>query len=317
VSSVTARAPAKINLCLAVGAPRGDGYHPLATVFHAVSLFDHLTAAPADDGTLTLDLAPGGDEDAATLAGVPADERNLAVRAARLLAERTGTTRGAHLSLRKTIPAAGGLAGGSTDAAAALVACDALWQTGLAPEDLQGLAAELGSDVPFCLTGGTAIGSGRGEVLNPVLAAGSYHWVLAVADRGLSTPEVYAEVDRLRAGSDVPAPDVPDDLLDALRAGDAAALGRLLANDLQPAAMALRPELADLLALAEACGALGAVVSGSGPTCCFLVNDDAHALDVGVSLASAGSCRWVHRVTGPVPGAQVVDGDGRLARGAR
>jgi 4-diphosphocytidyl-2-C-methyl-D-erythritol kinase len=307
VSSVTVRAPAKINLSLAVGAPRGDGFHALATVFHAVGLFDHVTATAAQDGWVGLELVPDGDEDAESLAAVPTDERNLAVRAARLLAERTGTTRGVHLSLSKAIPAAGGLAGGSTDAAAALVACDALWRTGLAATDMHTVAAELGSDVPFCLTGGTAVGTGRGEVLSPLLVSGNYHWVLAVAAVGMSTPAVYAEADRLRAGSGVPAPAVADDLVDALRAGDARALGRLLANDLQPAALSLRPDLADLLALGEACGALGTVVSGSGPTCCFLVNDEAHGLDVAMSLASAGSCRAVRRVTGPAPGARVVD----------
>jgi 4-diphosphocytidyl-2-C-methyl-D-erythritol kinase len=321
VTSVTVQAPAKINLSLGVGPPRDDGYHSLATVYHAVSLFDRVQASPAPAGEFSIDVAAyagDGAEDGAgdgadpadsratSLAGVPTGDDNLAVRAARLLADHTGVDAGAHLRLGKSIPVAGGLAGGSTDAAAALVACNVLWGTDLPPEDLQQLAARLGSDVPFCLVGGTATGSGRGEEVSPALVQGSYHWVLAVADDGLSTPAVYAEVDRLRAGSDVPEPKVPDALMNALRGGDAKALGPALTNDLEPAAVLLRPELGELLRLGEACGALGAMVSGSGPTCAFLANDEAHALDIGMGLASAGSCQGVHRVTGPVPGARVI-----------
>jgi 4-diphosphocytidyl-2-C-methyl-D-erythritol kinase len=320
VTSVTVQAPAKINLSLAVGPPRDDGYHSLATVYQAVSLFDRVQATPAPAGEFSVEVAAyTGDGDDAnvtpdpvgslglSLAGVPTGDDNLAVRAARVLADHSGCGTGAHLRLGKSIPVAGGLAGGSTDAAAALVACNMLWGTDLPPEDLQQLAAQLGSDVPFCLVGGTATGSGRGEEVSPALVQGSYHWVLAVAEDGLSTPAVYAEVDRLRAGSDVPEPVVPDRLMNALRAGDAKALGPALTNDLEPAAVRLRPELGELLRLGEACGALGAMVSGSGPTCAFLANDEAHALDICMGLASAGSCQGVHRVTGPVPGARVVD----------
>jgi 4-diphosphocytidyl-2-C-methyl-D-erythritol kinase len=322
VTSVTVQAPAKINLSLGVGPPRDDGYHSLATVYHAVSLFDRVQASPApagefsvevgaytsdgDDADATGDLANPADSRGPSLAGVPTGDDNLAVRAARLLAEHTGVDAGAHLRLGKSIPVAGGLAGGSTDAAAALVACNVLWGTDLPPEKLEQLAARLGSDVPFCLVGGTATGSGRGEEVSPALVQGSYHWVLAVASDGLSTPAVYAEVDRLRTGSDVPEPSVPDALMNALRTGDAKALGPALTNDLEAAAVLLRPELGELLRLGEACGALGAMVSGSGPTCAFLANDEAHALDICMGLASAGSCHGVHRVTGPVPGARVV-----------
>jgi 4-diphosphocytidyl-2-C-methyl-D-erythritol kinase len=320
VTSVTVQAPAKINLSLGVGPPRDDGYHGLATVYHAVSLFDRVEASPAPAGAFSIEVAayagdgPGGDGAGASAAfrgprvdGVPTGDDNLAVRAARMLADHTGADVGAHLRLGKSIPVAGGLAGGSTDAAAALVACNALWGTDLPSEDLQRLAARLGSDVPFCLLGGTATGSGRGEEVSPALVQGSYHWVLAVADDGLSTPAVYAEIDRLRAGSDVPEPSVPDALMSALRAGDAKALGPAMSNDLEPAAVRLRPELGELLRLGEACGALGGMVSGSGPTCVFLANDEAHALDICMGLASAGSSQGVHRVSGPVPGARVVD----------
>ena len=141
----------------------------------------------------------------------------------------------------RRIPVAGGMAGGSADAAGALLACDALWGTGLTRRDLLELAAELGSDVPFGLVGGTAIGLGRGERLMPALARGHFDWVFALADGALSTPRVYAECDRLRAGRVLPEPRVSDDLMTALRAGNAAALGRALRNDLQPAACSLRP----------------------------------------------------------------------------
>ncbi len=321
MTSVTVQAPAKINLSLGVGPPRDDGYHSLATVYQAVSMFDRVQASPAPAGEFSVEVTAcaddAGDVDEAadpvvdsrspSLDGVPTGADNLALRAARLLADYTGVSAGAHLRLGKSIPVAGGLAGGSTDAAAALVACNVLWGTDLPAEDLQHLAARLGSDVPFCLVGGTATGSGRGEEVSPALMQGSYQWVLAVADQGLSTPAVYAEVDRLRDGSDVPEPKIPDALMNALRSGDAKALGPALTNDLEPAAVLLRPELGELLRLGEACGALGAMVSGSGPTCAFLANDEAHALDICMGLASAGSCQGVHRVTGPVPGARVVD----------
>jgi 4-diphosphocytidyl-2-C-methyl-D-erythritol kinase len=300
---VRVAAPAKINLCLGVGPVRPDGYHPLATVYQAVGLYDELDLR-AVDGPTELSVVAAGDVD---VTGVPTDGSNLVVRALDVLGRHHGRTLAASVVLHKRIPVAGGLAGGSTDAAAALVACNMLWGTDLPPEDLQQLAAQLGSDVPFCLVGGTATGSGRGEEVSPALVQGSYHWVLAVAEDGLSTPAVYAEVDRLRAGSDVPEPVVPDRLMNALRAGDAKALGPALTNDLEPAAVRLRPELGELLRLGEACGALGAMVSGSGPTCAFLANDEAHALDICMGLASAGSCQGVHRVTGPVPGARVVD----------
>lgn len=316
MTSVTVRTPAKINLVLGVGAPRDDGYHPLATVYQAVDLFDHLSVSPAADEEVTVEVCSGDPVDAAAeaapgdevVADVPTDDTNLAVRAARLLARSTGTTAGARMRLRKSIPVAGGLAGGSSDAAAALVACNRLWGTGLSPEDLQELGMELGSDVPFCLLGGTAVGSGRGELVTPALTRGRYHWVLAVSAEGLSTPAVYDETDRLRSGTPVVEPVVPQALMCALRDGDPTALGRALSNDLQSAALSLRPELAELLDIGRSCGALGAVVSGSGPTCAFLANDEAHAMDIGVGLASAGPFSAVHRVVGPASGAAEVDG---------
>jgi 4-diphosphocytidyl-2-C-methyl-D-erythritol kinase len=295
--SVTVRVPAKVNLVLSVGPRRHDGFHELATVFHAVSLFDVVVAAPAGDLTVTVE----GEQ--AEL--VPVDDSNLAVRAARMLAAYAGVTTGAELLVRKDIPVAGGMAGGSADAAAALVACDALWGTGLGRAELSILGARLGSDVAFGLVGGTALGTGRGERLNPVMVGGAFDWVLAIAEHGLSTPEVYAELDRQR-GRTVPAPKVPPDVLTALRAGDAEALAAALDNDLELAARTLAPELGTTLETGLGLGALGAVVSGSGPTCAFLVRDAEHALDVSLGLTAAQVCADVRRASGPVPGARVV-----------
>ena len=198
------------------------------------------------------------------------------------------------------------MAGGSADAAAALVACNAIWGTGLGRDELSELAADIGSDVPFLLHGGTAMGGGRGENISPILGRGSYYWAVAVSDQGLSTPAVYAEFDRLAEGREVPAPSVPEELLAALRAGDPNALGDALSNDLAAAALSLRPDLRDVLAVGSGAGALGAIVSGSGPTCLFLAHDESHRLDLAVALASSGVCADVIQARGPVPGAHLI-----------
>ena len=294
---MTARAYAKVNVRLSVGPPRADGFHDLVNVFHAVSLFDEVTVRPA--GRLSVAVHGRAADQ------VPDGEDNLAARAALLLAERTGVAPAVELAVHKAIPVAGGMAGGSADAAAALVACDALWGTGLGRAELHALAAELGSDVPFALLGGTAIGYGRGEVLTPVPARGPFHWVFALAHGGLSTPAVYAECDRLRAAAGVPAAaPVPDDkLMDALATGDALAVGARLVNDLQDAALSLRPDLAATLAAGRAeDGVLGALVSGSGPTCAFLVESAERADAVAESLRTSGTCAGTVRADGPAPG---------------
>lgn len=301
MTSVTVRAPAKINLQLSVGPLRDDGFHDVATAYHAISLFDEVIATPAEDLSLSISGQAG-----IALDEVPTDGSNLAASAAMALAERVGRKPGVALHVTKGIPVAGGMAGGSADAAATLVACAALWRTGLSRAALAEIAASLGSDVPFSLMGGTALGSGRGEVLTPVLARGSFSWVVALADGGLSTPEVYAECDRLRAGSRVPAPEVSDDLLAGLRRGDPEALGRGLCNDLQAAALSLRPQLRETLDSGMAEGALGAVVSGSGPSVVFLARGPEHAIDLAVALSATGTCRAVKRARGPVAGARVV-----------
>jgi 4-diphosphocytidyl-2-C-methyl-D-erythritol kinase len=320
---VTVRVPAKVNLQLSVGPPRGDGYHDLVTVFHAVSLFDEVTVRPADRASVRV-TGEGA-------ASVPAGRSNLAVRAARALASVALARRSkpaVHIDIRKRIPVAAGLAGGSADAAAALVACNELWGTGLTHAELREVAATVGSDVPFALLGGTAIGQGRGELLTAALTTGTYHWVLAFSSGALSTPEVYAACDRLRAagpsgaryampaanpaarGTPAPAaaaevgpPALSTELMSALRSGDSAAVGPLLSNDLQAAAVSLRPGLRRTLEAGKEFGALGAIVSGSGPTCAFLAADAARARELAVALTGAGVCRGVVRVKGPAAGA--------------
>lgn len=295
------RAPGKLNLQLSVGSPGPDGYHELATVFQAVGLYDELTAAGSTGGGVSVSVE-GAQADL-----VPTDDTNLAVRAVRLLATRTGVSPDVELHISKQIPVAGGMAGGSADAAAALVACDLLWRTGLSRDDLADLGAELGADVPFALMGGTAVGTGHGDILTPALARGELHWVLALSDQQLSTPAVYAECDRLRGSKVVVEPRVSDQMMHGLRSGDAAVVGAQLANDLQAAALSLRPELVDTLAVGEEYGALGSLVSGSGPTVAFLVSDAEQALDLAVALTASGTCASVQRVSGPVHGARSVD----------
>lgn len=289
------RVPGKVNLHLSVGRRRPDGYHDVTTVFQAVSLYDDVTAAPGDGVTCTV-----SGEGAAEL---PRDATNLAVAAALRLADVAGVGGGVRLDLLKGIPVAGGMAGGSADAAGALVACDALWGTALPREELNRLAAALGSDVPFALHGGSALGVGRGEQVSPVLTRGQFHWVFALADQGMATRSVYEEHDR---GD--PRPERgPDGVLAALRAADVVALGRALHNDLQPAALRLRPNLRRTLDAGLERGALGAVVSGSGPTCAFLAASRGDAVALAAGLSGAGVCRGVRTAYGPVAGARVVE----------
>jgi len=299
--SVSVRVPGKVNLYLEVGDRRDDGYHELTTVFHAVSLLDEVTVTTAD--MLSLELSGEGAE------SLPTDERNLAWRAAEMLAEHVGRTPDVAISIEKTIPVAGGMAGGSADAAAVLVAMNALWELGVPRRDLHTLAAELGSDVPFALHGGTALGTGRGEELATVLARNTFHWVLAFSAGGLSTKNVFAEIDRLRAAGDRHLPprlETAEPVLAALASGDPAELAPLLGNDLQAAALSLDASLRRTLRAGVDAGALAGVVSGSGPTCAFLCPSAGAAVDVGTELAGAGVCRTVRVASGPVQGARVV-----------
>ncbi|WEV25800.1 4-(cytidine 5'-diphospho)-2-C-methyl-D-erythritol kinase [Streptomyces sp. 71268] len=317
IDSIAVRVPAKVNAQLAVGGRRPDGFHDLANVFLAVGLYDEITVTPADELRITVE-GPDADQ-------VPRDRTNLAARAAELLAARHGIEPKVRIHIAKDIPVAGGMAGGSADGAGALLACDALWNTGARREELLDICAELGSDVPFSLVGGAALGRGRGELLTPLAVGGTFHWVFAVADGGLSTPAVYGECDRLRAErgtgdtiDDVPAPEPSAALLDALRAGDATELAAALAagpdgssNDLQAAAVSLRPSLADTLRAGTEAGALASLVSGSGPTCAFLAKDAASAQQVATALAASGTCRTARVATSPADGATVVREDRR------
>jgi 4-diphosphocytidyl-2-C-methyl-D-erythritol kinase len=301
--SATVRVPGKVNLYLAVGDRRDDGYHELTTVFHAVSLLDEVTVRNAD--VLSLELAGEGAQ------SLPTDERNLAWRAAELMAEHVGRAPDVAITIEKTIPVAGGMAGGSADAAAVLVAINSLWELGVPRRDLHTLAARLGSDVPFALHGGTALGTGRGERLVPVLSRHTFHWVVALQDHGLSTPRVFGELDRLREGATPPrrVGDV-EPVLEALASGEARSLALLLGNDLQAAAVSLDPGLRRTLRAGVDAGSLAGVVSGSGPTCVFLCDGHDAAVRVAAELAGAGVCRTVRVAHGPVPGARVVDGEG-------
>ncbi len=298
---VHVRAPGKLNLFFEVGDAQDDGYHEVASAYQAVSLYEDVWAEPADDFTVSV----SGSVD---VSGVPADDRNLALRAARLVAQKIGHTGGVHLDIVKHVPVAGGMGGGSADAAAALVACDALWGSDLGAAQLHQLAARLGADVPFALMGGTAIGTGRGDELSPALAKGRFDWVIVPSDVGLSTPEVYAHLDALRTRPDIisatRAPAVDPGVLHALRAGDAIVLAEHVRNDLQAAALSLRPELRDALELGEQAGAIAGMVSGSGPTLAFLAGDPESALELQVVLSAAGyEALHVH---GPVHGARVL-----------
>jgi 4-diphosphocytidyl-2-C-methyl-D-erythritol kinase len=300
----TARAPAKINIYLGVGPRRRDGFHDLATVFHAVGVGDDVVAERDDKGRVTVTVETG--DATVDVDAVPVDESNLAARAAQSLRRYAGVECGVHLRIVKRIPVAGGLAGGSADAAAALLACDAVWDTGCGKAELATIGARLGSDVPFALHGGTVLGSGRGERLAAVMAPVRLHWVLAIADGGLSTPEVYGELDTMRAASMVPAPQVPPELLTALRVGDLDAVGDHLANDLQPAALRLRPALTDVLDAGRDLEAVGGVVSGSGPTVALLARDERHADRLAAGLVDRQVCREAVATAGAASGARLI-----------
>lgn len=286
---VTVRIPAKVNLVLSVGPPRPDGYHSLETVFHAVSLYDEVVASGATGTNVALS-GPHRNH-------VPADHRNLAARAARALADYAGVLPDVRLRIHKTIPVAGGMAGGSADAAGALLACNQWWGLDLSLTELSSIAAAVGSDVPFALTGGTAHGTGRGERMRELPVSGTLHWVVVVADDGLSTPRVYAQLDKLRADRQVLEPSVGEEIVVALKSGDPYAVARALRNDLEEAAVSLRPSLTSTLKAGRDLGALAGIVSGSGPTCVFLARDRDHATDLAARMAGAAA---VYTVDGPV-----------------
>ena len=300
-SYVVTRAPGKINLQLSVGPLQADGYHPVATVFQAVSLFDDVRISFADKSGISLKASGKVSE------LLPLDKNNLAFKAAELMCKKFEITDGLEITLTKEIPIAGGMAGGSADAGATIVGIDALFGLGLSRSEMEKIGSELGADIPFTISGGTAIGTGRGDQITPVLSRGNYNWVLALSSSGLSTPAVYQECDRLREGLQVAPPHISDSLMQALGAGDAVALGKALSNDLQPAACSLKPALRLILDVGMDYGALGGLVSGSGPTVAFLAENEDHALDLVVALTSSGVVGNVVRAAGPVPGARGIE----------
>lgn len=299
IDRAVVRVPGKINLQLSVGPLQKDGYHELATVFQSVSLFDELVVSPIESGSITIDC--GGK------AGIPEGRENLAFRAAELMLDRFDIESGVVIKIKKEIPIAGGMAGGSANAGAAIVGMDSLFNLGLKRNDMEKIGAELGADVPFTISGGTAIGTGKGDQITPVLSRGTYSWVLALSSSGLSTPAVYSECDRLREGLQVAPPQISDALLQALSSGDSNKLGKALSNDLQAAACSLKPALRLILDVGLDYGALGGIVSGSGPSVAFLAEHEDHALDLVVALTSSGVVGNVVRASGPVPGARVIE----------
>lgn len=296
--SVEVQVPAKVNLQLSVGPKKSNGYHDVVTVFQAISLSDTLKISLGEQ----FNLIVKGDY----TSGVPLDKSNLVYKAIELMSEKYNTDLNLEIEIDKSIPVAGGMAGGSADAAGTLLAIDALYGLGLSKDELGEVARNLGSDVPFMLHGGTAVGRGHGDEITPALSRGNYHWVIAVSSNGLSTPAVYGECDRLRTGLDIKAPSLNDELLQALLSGDSVRVGKSLSNDLQAAACSLRPALRLILDTGQEYGALGGIVSGSGPSVAFLVADEDHSLDLAVALTSSGVVGSVARAQGPVHGAKVI-----------
>ncbi len=301
LNSVTVRVPAKVNLQLSVGPRKSDGYHDLVSVFQSVSLYDDVTVTKSHAGS-GVTISVTGEHSY----GVPEDGSNLAVKAVQLLEERSQQSFDVHIEVKKSIPVAGGMAGGSADAAATLLAIDALFRLELSRDELHLLGSQLGSDVPFMISGGTAVGTGRGDQLTPALSRGTYHWVFALSSVGLSTPAVYSECDRLRGELEIADPKTNDALMQALLSGDPELVGAALNNDLQAAACSLRPALNLILDVGRDYGALGALVSGSGPTVAFLVADEEAGLELAVALTASGVVGSVARASGPVPGARVI-----------
>jgi 4-diphosphocytidyl-2-C-methyl-D-erythritol kinase len=296
--SVTVRVPGKVNVYLGVGPREFSGYHELATIFQAVGIYDEVTVSPADSLKIS-GLGAHSDR-------IPTDSTNLAWKAAQLVARACGEEPSIHIQIDKSIPIAAGMAGGSADAAATLLACDTYWNAGIPRDQIDAMAATLGADVPFMLHGGCALGIGRGDELSPVMIRGSFHWVFATFEEGLSTAQIYEKTDELRGLEFEVEPEVPTELLSALARGDAPALGRLMHNDLQLAAIKYRPQLGRVLEQGIDLGALGAVISGSGPTCAFLVRDESSAIDLVVALKASGLVDDVLHTHGPVHGARVI-----------
>jgi 4-diphosphocytidyl-2-C-methyl-D-erythritol kinase len=288
---VTASAPGKINIFFKVGALNSDGYHDVLSIYQALDIRETVTVSDSSRWKVSVSGALSEEQ----IAAVPTGEDNLVVRAAKSIGQLAALTRIPELGfeITKNVPVAGGMGGGSADAAAAMMAVDELWETHVDGEALIKAAAELGADIPFALLGGTAIGIGRGDKLDPIDDVQKLHWVLVPMDAGLSTPRVYAKLDEMRAakGQDptlVPTPQVPHELIDALVHGDAREVAKHLHNDLQDAAVSLMPELSVTMDAGLAAGALAAMVSGSGPTIAMLAESEEAAESIANRLAFEG-----------------------------
>lgn len=314
---VTAVAPGKVNVSLRVGPAREDGYHEVATLYLAVSLHEEVTAVPRGDSTVTVSISERSaftdvqhrDAESGELvaAAIPVDERNLAHQAATVLRDRLGLSTGVDLIITKNVPVAGGMGGGSADAAATLVACSALWEAGLSKEQLAEIGAELGADVPFAILGGAAVGQGVGDELSPLLARGELHLVVVPSNTGLATPEIYRKLDAMREEQGVRAeePELDPDLVRAVCAADAELVATLMANDLQAPAVASLPSLEEMMDAGLVEGALQGIVSGSGPTVVFLARDAESAGHLATGLQERTDV-WAIPVTGPAPGARLL-----------
>ena len=296
---VLVKVPAKINLSLKVAPLGKDGFHQLATVFHAVSIYDEVTVTMVKPGQE--EISVGGDD----ADKIPTNKDNLVSKAITEIAKHVNQPIHARVHINKSIPVAGGMAGGSADAAGTIIGINHLWDFHLTIDELNLIASKVGSDVPFLLHGNTALGYGRGEQLTPVLHRDSLHWVIATNNYGLSTPDVYAEFDHLTKAKEIIAPEISLELLQALAQGDPHEVAQNLVNDLQAAALSLKPDLRRLLRAGEEAGALAGIVSGSGPTCVFLCFDDTSASDIAIDLLSSGTCTTAVTAYGPVPGARI------------
>lgn len=291
MTRVSVSAPGKVNIFFAVGPLRPDGYHEVLSIYQALDLREVVTVSSAEEWQ----VAVSGEISKEQIESVPTGESNLVVRAARILAIAAGieTPHPVKFEISKSVPVAGGMGGGSADAAAALVAVNELWCTGISEQKILEAAAELGADVPFALLGGTALGSGAGERLQSVSDVQTLHWVLVTCDGGLSTPAVYQRLDELRLARgvdpvEVAIPETPNELIEALVAGDLTKISGLLRNDLQEAAVDLMPELEQTMQAGLAAGAVAAMVSGSGPTVALLAADESAAQSIANQLAIQG-----------------------------
>jgi 4-diphosphocytidyl-2-C-methyl-D-erythritol kinase len=300
-----ADAPGKVNLFFKVGPLNDDGFHDVASLYLAVNLRETVTAQISTDYTVKVAGSLGDFQ----LLAVPTDETNLVVKVAGRIKAEAGTPEAIKVALGidKHVPVAGGMGGGSADAAAALVAVNALLRAEVSPERLHDIAATLGSDVPFALAGGAAIGVGKGDVLTAVEGVAPIHLVLILDDQGLSTPAVYKRLDELRDQREEQAesPEINRNIIRALQNGNPFEIAELLHNDLEEAAISLRPDLRIKMTTALQHGAIRVMVSGSGPTILALAASEVAAMQIARSLNELGYNAIA--TSGPAIGTQLVD----------